>query len=343
MASQVRDSSLNLRLDLLKRGHEFSFFQVIRLLRLLSPRTNRPEEERTYEKENIKIRPELTLAFPAADVAKVEEIANDPPVFLVTATFLGLYGISSPLPTFYTEDLIDEYSGDVTVTRDFVDIVNQRLFSLLFRCWTKYRQFLQVVEENNPKDLDRLFCFLGLGEKELRDDIPEAYSLLRYAGIFTQFPRSAMGLETLLQDAFGGIHFEVIPCIMRKVKIPPDQRFFLGTSGNALQQNSIIGEEVDDRMGKFRLKIGPLKSKHFCSLLPGNPDHKKLAFITRFYILDPIEYDVELILSEGEARTVCLGASEWSRLGWDTWTFSGDHLGEVNATFSPHYNEEIRL
>lgn len=335
MAGQVGGSSFNLKLDLLKKGHAFSFFQVVRLLRLYVRESEGAVDKSIDEKEKIRIRPELSLAFPASDVAKIEELANEGPLFLVTATMLGLYGVSSPLPTFYTEDLMDEAAEDMSVTRDFLDIFNDRLYLFLFRCWAKYREFFQLVEENNPEDLEKLSCLLGLGEKELREDFPESYSLLRYAGLLTQFPRSALGLETLLQDAFGKIPIQVLPCIKRKVKIPPDQRFYLGDSGNALGEDSFLGEEMDDRMGKFRLQIGPLKSEPFHSLLPGNPNHKRFTTLTKFYVMDPLEYDLELILAEKEAKTVCLGTPMWSRLGWDTWTFSADNIGEVRATLQP--------
>jgi len=335
MASQVGGSSFNLRVDLLKKGYEYSFFQAMRLVRLLSDELEKTEGREHHEKENTRIRPDLSLAFPASDISKIEELTDDQPTFLITATFLGLYGPSSPLPTFYTEDLMDEDREDMSVARDFIDIFNHRLFVLLFRCWTKYRQFLKVVEEINPRDLERLFCFLGLGEKELREEAPESYPLLRYIGLFTQFPRSALGLETLLQDAFGEIPVRVLPCIKRKVKIPPDQRFHMGDSGNALGEDSFLGEEMDDRMGKFRLQIGPLKSEPFHSLLPGNPNHKRFTVLTKFYVMDPLEYDLELILAEKEAKTVCLGTPMWSRLGWDTWTFSTDYIGEVRATLPP--------
>ncbi len=335
MAGQVGESSAHLKVDLLDKGHEFTFFQVIRLLRLLLRDSEGAEESRPGREERIRVRPELSLAFPASDVAKIEESPGERSVFRVTATMLGLYGSSSPLPTFYTEDLMEEESDDQSVSRDFIDIFNHRLYILLFRCWTKYRQFLQLVEENNPKDLERLFCLLGLGEREVRKGLQKPYSLIRYTGLFTQFPRSSMGLETLLQDALGEIPVKTVPCIQRRVKIPPDQRFSLGGSGCTLGGDSFLGEEIDDRMGKFRLEIGPLSSNQFHSVLPGNPDHQKLAFLVKFYLMDPLEYDLELILSEREARTACLGSPIWSNLGWDTWTFSTECIGEARAILPP--------
>jgi len=47
------------------------------------------------------------------EIGGLGEVERDGHRFLITATFLGLYGVSSPLPTFYTEDLMDEASQDI--------------------------------------------------------------------------------------------------------------------------------------------------------------------------------------------------------------------------------------
>ncbi|MCX8117638.1 MAG: type VI secretion system baseplate subunit TssG [Desulfobacterota bacterium] len=334
MASPDRRSPAALKSDLFEKAHEFSFFQVMRLLRLLlrSGKTGASQEE-----QHLRLRPELSLSFPPADVARIEEVDSERPLYLVTVTLLGLYGASSPLPTFYTEDLLEEASEDLSVTRDFLDILNNRIYHLLHRCWLKYRLFLQVIEEEDQTILEKLFCLIGLGEEALRKDVPDVYSLLRYTGLFTQFPKSASGLRTLLHDAFGRIPVEVIPCVKRVVKLPLDQRCSLGISGCRLGQESYLGEEIEDRMGKFRLSIGPLSSEPYHRLLPGTPDHRRLIFLTRFYLLDAFEFDIELILAAGEARTTSLGGSRWSLLGLDTWLFSHETLGEGRAIFRPQY------
>ena len=99
--------------------------------------------------------------------------------------------------------------------------------------------------------------------------------------------------------------------------------------------DSFVGEEIDDRMGKFRIQIGPLKGDLFPKFFPGNKMHDRLVALTRLYVLDPLQFDLEIILAAGEARPIRLGAPEWSRLGWDTWSFSGDEMGEVRVQFAP--------
>ncbi|MHB1011537.1 MAG: type VI secretion system baseplate subunit TssG [Desulfobacteria bacterium] len=341
MAGPDRKSALDLKLDLLKQGHGFSFFQALRLLRRVGGAGEESPGEKEGADRTLRIRPDLSLGFPASDVARIEETPGGPAGYRVTVSFLGLYGASSPLPTFYTEDLIDEQLSDSTTTRDFLDIFHHRLYLLLFRCWSKYRQLVKVVEEESPEDLEKLFCLMGLGEPELRNVAGGPYGLLRYIGLFTQHPRSAAGLEGLLQDVIGGPSVELIPCLLRKARIPPDQRAVLGESGRRLGEDCFLGDEIDDRMGKFRLRIGPLDANRFDSLLPGRPAHRRVAAMVGLYLTDPLEYDIELVLSRGEAKTVCLGAQRWSALGLDTWSFTGDMLAESGVTFPPQPLSEV--
>ncbi len=328
MAGEDRRSSFNLKLDLLEKGHEFSFFQALRLLRRLAKEGERPSAEGSGK---IKVHPHLSLAFPPADIARIEENSEDHLSFTVTATFLGLYGPSSPLPNFYTEDLLAEAMEEETVARDFIDIFNQRIYSLLYQCWLKYCQFLQVAEERNPSDIERLFCLLGLGEDELRQNIDNPYTLLRYLGLFTQFPRSGLGLITMLRDFLAGGNIEIFPCQLRRAKIPLEQRSTLGENSCSLGIDMYLGEEILDRMGKFLLRIGPLAAADFHALLPGNFAYERLNFLTKLYISEPLEFEIELILAKGEIKPTCLGSAQWSRLGLDTWVYAGEWAEEGRA------------
>jgi type VI secretion system protein ImpH len=325
-----------LKLDLLKEGHSFSFFQVMRLLHLLSRGSSGKGATGIPETDSIRVRPKLSLGFPAADVDRIQETSDEEETrFQVTANLLGLYGASSPLPTFYTEDLMDEASTDESVAREFIDVVNHRLFQLLYGCLCKYKQCLQVVEANSTVHAERLFCLMGIGGKRLRSKIPDPYSLLRYVGLFMQMPRSALGLETLLADALDGMTVTVIPCVKRKAKIPDDQKLVLGSSTHSLGRNSFLGGEIVDRMGKFRIRIGPLNKDEFQNFYPEADRYKTATFLTEMYVLEDLEYELEVILAPNEAETVCLGDPDRSRLGSNTWVFSTAQIGEVRTIYKP--------
>jgi type VI secretion system protein ImpG len=332
MAESTWQSSSPLMQDLLARGHEFSFNQIMRLARIALGADAAPNFPKASGREQLRIRPELSLAFPAADVANVQRCGQNEAELLVTATFLGLYGVSSPLPTHYTEYLLEEGAADSSVSRDFLDIIHQRLYQLYFQAWSKYRLFVGVAEANNHLDRERLFCLIGLGEEELRSSLPDAWSLVRYAGLLTGFPRSAQGLLTLLRDALGMRAVEIEQCVLRKVPVPADQQMCLGLSSTRLGVDTFLRSEMPDRTGKLRIALGPLSREDFDSFLPGALRHEKLASLVRLYVNDPLELDVKLTLAAGQARPIRLGDPDGPRLGLNTWSFSGT-LGEVSAIF----------
>lgn len=334
MATQGRRQTFDIKETLVTNGNRFSFVQAIRMLRYLMSEVQDgiPNEETIGQ--SIRVRPQLSLNFPDTDIVAIEEVPRDPSFFLLTVTFLGLYGVSSPLPTFYTEDLIDEKLQEVTVLRDFLDIVNAPFYRLFYQCWTKYRQFIKIIDEQDPVYLERLFCFLGLGIEEHRREIPDAQALIPYVGLFTQFPRSALGLKTLLKDILHVPSLDVVQCVRRKAVIPEDQRLFLGTSRGCLGVDSYVGQEVDDRMGSFRIVIGPVEADMFHEFLPDTEKFNKMARIIRLYLDKPLTWESEVSLYHGEVKTVCLGESRWSRLGWDTWIFSEkEYPYGVSASF----------
>ncbi|HEB49758.1 MAG TPA: type VI secretion system baseplate subunit TssG [Desulfobulbus sp.] len=331
------DLRLDLKLSLLKEGHSYSFYQVLRLLRCCLDRAGEEGAGSDGDPlDRVLVRPGLSLAFPPADVEGVEEIVHgEESRFRVTATFFGLYGVSSPLPTFYTEELMDEASDDESVSREFLDIIHHRLYRLLFQAWLKYRQAPQVLEERNQDHVERLFCLLGLGEPEFREGIRDSPRLLRYTGLFAQSCRSALGLETLLRDGLG-LPVQVEPCVRRKARIPDDQRIRLGAMTVPLGRDSFLGQEMDDRMGKFRIRVGPLAEEDYRAFFPGSPMLERLVELTGLYLLEPLEYDIDVTMAAREGRTTCLGGPQWASLGLDTWLFSDGEMEQATSRFYPY-------
>jgi type VI secretion system protein ImpH len=327
MAGTDGKSPAGLKDELLAHGPEFSFFQALRLLTLIAK--SRPGSEATA----VRVRPELSMAFPATDVSKISELPADQG-FEITATFLGLYGVSSPLPSFYTEDLFADQRDESTATRDFADILHRRIFQLLFEAWKKYRMYIQVTEENNPVHLGLLYSLSGLSARGGEDDPNGNLTpLLRYTGLLGAHPRSALALQTMLSDYLGGAPVEIEQAVPRTVKISPDQHFTLGSEDHLLGENCVLGEEIVDRQGKFRVRIGPLDRWRFRSVLPGGENHARLTEMIRAFVVDPLQHDFELILDEGEADHATLGTPAWSRLGMDTVLFTGNLPNTLNVVF----------
>jgi type VI secretion system protein ImpH len=293
--------------QLLSRGHEFSFVQVLRLARKILESGKRRDLPDVSWLDKLRIRPELSLAFPAADVGRVEQTEDG---LSITATFLSLYGSSSPLPTFYTEELLAEAAEDRSALRGFYDLFHQRLYQLYFQCWNKYNLLYRMVEEEYPLEQHRLLCLIGLAEDEMLAQVPDGRRMLRYVGLLSTFPRSAYGLKAMLEELLAPCKVRIAQNIFRRVPIPPDQRLCLGVSGCRLGVDAVLGSHVDDIQGKFRIEIGPLTWEQYNNLLPGTVLHDKLSKWVQFYVKSPLDVDLRLILAAGEARPLRLGDPE---------------------------------
>jgi type VI secretion system protein ImpH len=331
------EAAESLKRALVGEGHRFSFYQVLRLVRCLLPPAERRQLASAGSTAVLRAVANLSLAFPAADIDRVE-IERRPEDggerFTVVANFLGLMGTGSPLPTFYTEDLIAEEAADEKAARELFQLVNHRLYAMLFQCWGKYRLPLRLLEEEDRDTTERLFCLAGLGDAALRARLPAPFRLLRYLGLLTQFPRSASGLTALLADALPGVPVRLTPCVLRMAPIPREQRLALGTERRALGRDTYLGDRIADRMGKFRIHLGPVTNAEFHRLVPGRANFTWLVQLTALYVTEPLECEIEIILAAGEARSVRLGDPGCACLGVDSWIFSGPSWGEVSARFA---------
>jgi len=296
-----------LRECLASRAHEFSFLQAVRLLRLVA------ENADAEGGASWRGAPDLDLSFPAADLSRIELDAHG---YRLRASFLGLYGQASPLPTFYSEELWEESSADACATREFLDLVNQRLFALCHDALLKYRLSWQLAEEGGGECLERLSCLLGLGEGEPGRELPTSRALLPYAGLFSLKPRSAAALASLLGDLLR-LPVTVLQCVERRVPVPLEQRLRLGDAAGRLGEDAVLGCQVPDRSGAFRLRLGPLDRERFSSLLPETPGRHALEEVVDIYLEEPLVWEVELLPKAGEAPAAVLGVA--GRLGWDLW------------------------
>lgn len=324
--------------ELRANPRSFSFAQAVRLLRQTYGGEGKDRGER-FLRERLRVRALLSLGFPATDLAELEEL---PPLdagrgsererFRLTATFLGLYGPSSPLPTFYTEELLDEQAEDRSVSRDFLDVVGDGFFTLFFLAWARHRLSLKACEERDPATMERLYSLVGLGDPEVRKLFSSPGLMLRATGLLTQFPRSAAGLRGLLSDRVGA-PVKIEQCVSRWVPIPHDQRCGLGLDTAQLGDNAWLGSQARDDTGKIRLEVGPLNAKTFGEIIPGGIWHTACVRLVRFYCTEPLEFDVLLHMDPAEAQGARLGTGDWSRLGCDAW-LGTDGVDDPRALFS---------
>lgn len=315
--------------DLLHDPRPYSFTQAVGLLSALVPDGKAVGYAVSPEEEQIRFRADPSLAFPVADVTGIEvdqRPGHNDPLYRVTVTFMGLYGQASPLPSFYSE-AIAQSDDEPNNRRDFLDLFNHRMISLVYRSWLRYRHYLQYRHPGRDHFSKQMLAFAGLGADAVRDkvapDRPD--QLLACVGLLALRTRSGAIVSSVISQMFGHLAVQVEEFVERWVTISPDQRCRLGAANSGLGSTAVAGARVRDVSGKFNIALGPLDFATFQRHLPDGADFTRLRTLVRFLMRDPLEFDVKLKLRREDVPPLRLGGDAPCRLGWSTW------MGDVAA------------
>ncbi len=302
-------------------GHAFEFFQAVRLLETLHPERIPVGEGSDPSKVVVQFLGKTGLDFPPNEVDQVNPPTRDGEAARMKVNIMSLAGALGPLPHSYTEVLLERLKCNDTALRDFLDIFNHRLISLLYRVRKKMRLGFDFASPGQDPFTPYFFSLMGLGTPGLKNrfQFPEK-SLLFYTGLLALKPRSLAGLESLASDFFGvpvkGSLFKG-----RWYTLEEDQLTSIGTFGKnrSLGLNTVLGSKVWDQERAFRLTVGPLTFRQFEDFLPINPGFKNLCEVTRFYTGDEFDFDVQLKLNAPEVPASRLSSKMGPRLGWTSW------------------------
>jgi type VI secretion system protein ImpH len=299
--------------SLLADPRSFTLQQAVRILFHVH---GRDRSIMQFISEDLRIRPHLSLGFPPTDIVALEEIKRgDRSLFRLTVSMLGLYGASSPLPDFYTEELLQEQAEDRSGSRNFLDLLNSGIYHLfLWAACFRYHP-LRAITEQHDKKLIGIFKALAGLEGEF--DYLQA-GLAGLAGLLSLYPRSAASLQSFLTSLLG-VPVRVRECAPRRAHIPAEQRARLG-DGPALSEAALLGCLADDLEGKVTLYLGPLSREEFLYFSPCSPGYAYLEKIFDFFCAEPLSYDLSLLMAPaGPGSGARLGQTAFGCLNGDAW------------------------
>jgi len=291
--------------DLIERlcteAHDFNFFRAVGLLEeYLQRKTGNP---RPLESGRIRFAPDKSIAFPPNDIAS---ISSDDDVVTFVLSFMGLVGVTSPLPIYFSEYL-STHTESAEPLYDFLTIFNNRIYTLFYRAWKKYHFLFNFTADGSDSFTRKIALLCGVDSSKSR----KRMRLLAYCGILSKSARSAAGLRTLLTDYFEGIPVRITEFASRWAPLRNVKP--IGTD-TPLGQATILGTSYFDRGGKFRVTVGPLGRMVYEQFLPGTDNIADMKEVIASYLSDPLEYDIEVQLQSIELIPVVLGAGE-TRLG----------------------------
>lgn len=319
MAAENRWADHPLAQQLTQEGPQYPFFHVVQLIQAAFPDAAAVGRQGPPEREVVRFRVDPSLGFADSDISRIEvkDTGGEMPRFEITTTFLGLYGASSPLPSFYTEDVL--HQDEESLTRPFVDLFHHRLLSLFYRTWEKYRYQAQFQPGGSDLLSRRLLHMLGLGPgiAPHRTHVPPV-RLLGYLGLLTQLPGSASVLRSILADYFDPIGVEIEQCSGAYIDIAPAQRTQLGVAHCTLGVDAMPGSRLWDRSASFTIRLGPMGVKDYLSFLPPGSKTAELREMVDLVNSDALDYILDVWIHCDEIPELRLSANT-ARLGWSTW------------------------
>jgi type VI secretion system protein ImpH len=133
MATENRENLDRLIEDLEKRAPEYNVFQAIFLAERISKKIHPDRDESQFDQKGMRFRPYEYYVFPPKDI---RAFSYEDGILTFILNFMGLYGINSPLPRCYHEQVAVQQTvhgpGQVPL-QNFLDIFNTRFYWLYYQ------------------------------------------------------------------------------------------------------------------------------------------------------------------------------------------------------------------
>jgi len=304
--------------DLAAEAGTIAFQEAVRLLHRAAGSSRPVGTTGAPAEEPVLFRSAPSLGFPGADIAAIRPAAADGGSVWpaeMEVNFLGLYGPSSPLPTFWTERIVMDVDGAANL-RDFLDLFGHGLVALAYRIWRHHRLHLRFDGRARDPGSRAVLALAGVfADPDRSDHALDLPRLLPVCGLLAQYSRSAEVVRRVVAGYFG-VPVAIEEWLPRMAPIPEDQLFDLGAPEIALGTGTVLGEAVPDIAGAVCVVLGPFSVERFAAFLPDGADRRALVALLHLAIREPVECRIDLILAADEPGGLVLGSG---RLGWTTW------------------------
>ncbi|NNC20844.1 type VI secretion system baseplate subunit TssG [Corallococcus exiguus] len=267
--------------------------------------------------EKVRFRSSTSMAFPATDVDSLRRDKDG--TLELWVNFLGMAGAHGPLPDPFTELLRDRLRDGDSALRDFLDIFNHRLVSLMYEARARRRVGMGVSHPRHHPFARYLSAVLGTL------DWPERLQLglIPHTRVLTSGAHDSMSaLEQLLAERLG-TRVEGQPLVGDWLPLAPEQQTRIGTGSLALGRGAVLGTRAWDPQARFTLRFGPLPWREFVQLLPGHTAFGTAVTYTRLVAPPHLSFDFVLLLDAKDAPALRLRSrrklNRGPRLGRTSW------------------------
>lgn len=232
----------------------------------------------------VRFRPWPGMGFPVSELKTVEtddEHPELPPT--VRTTFLGMYGVDSPLPGSYLSDIAQRREGHEAAT-SFLDIFSHRITTQYYRIWRKYAYPATFEAGGRDATSQCLLGLVGLGIPGTAEHVATPVSrFLALLGTMRLPTRNAEGIRALVSLLAPDTQAVVMQ--PDPVKVHPDNRSALsGNNRVQLSQRATLGKTAREACSRVLVSLSTDNPQEAEGWLPGGQLHTDLLVLMRVYL-----------------------------------------------------------
>ncbi|WP_064452123.1 type VI secretion system baseplate subunit TssG [Pseudomonas antarctica] len=232
----------------------------------------------------VRFRPDPGMGFPAGELKAIETCEDHPErPATVRTRLLGLYGVDSPMPTAFLDDIAQRREGHEALEA-FLDIFNHRIFTQFYRVWRKYSYPATFAAGGSDATSQCLLGLIGLGvpgpAKHIATPISRFLALL---GVMRLPTRNAEGITALVKLLAPNTQVRVTPHWPQKVSLAQPASLS-STRPVSLSQGTPLGSVGLDANSQLHLALFTEDLDEARGWLPGNQLHNDLLVLLRVYL-----------------------------------------------------------
>lgn len=232
----------------------------------------------------VRFRPDPGMGFPGGELRGIETDADHPErPATVRTRLLGLYGVDSPLPGTYLDDIAQRREGHEALEA-FLDMFNHRIFTQFYRIWRKYSYPATFESGGVDATSQCLLGLIGLGIPGTAEQIGTPLSrFLALLSVMRLPTRNAEGIRALVKL--------LAPNTRVHVTAHWPQDIVLAWPASLCPQRPVrltrqapLGRVGRDANSQLRLEINSDAPQEARDWLPAGPLHKDLLVLLRVYL-----------------------------------------------------------
>lgn len=281
-------------------GEKLPYINFYRFCQLLEKsNANFYELGRSHDPKDdpIRFRPHRGMGFPVTEIKGIDSLDKyrKSTVPSLHTTFLGLYGITSPLPTSYLDDIAQYRDGTDSLT-DFLDIFNHRLTTQFYRIWRKYSYPATFDEGGSDNTSQYLYGLIGLGIPGCANQVQSPLSrFLALLGILRLPTRTAEGISALVKLLAPSTKVNIIPHDPRRIALEIPTAMSC-TSPITLENKPVLGSYAIDVNSQVLIKLHTENKDEAKGWLPDGSIYQDFMALLRVYLGSRVNARLRLTL-----------------------------------------------